>query len=113
MPTIHFILAAGGNEESAMWLLLLIVSCVIMLVILTVLWRFGSLWIQAMLSGAPISIFDLIGMQLRCIDPRMITQARIMSKKAGIDISSDRLEAHALAGGNVIPVVQALIAAHK
>jgi uncharacterized protein YqfA (UPF0365 family) len=43
----------------------------------------------------------------------MITQARIMSKKAGIDISSDRLEAHALAGGNVIPVVQALIAAHK
>ena len=66
-----------------------------------------------MLSGAPISIFDLIGMSLRRIDPRMITQARIMSKKAGIDISSDRLEAHALAGGNVIPVVQALIAAHK
>ena len=113
MPTTNFILAASGNEESAMWLLLLIVSCVIMLVIFTVLWRFGSLWIQAMLSGAPISIFDLIGMQLRRIDPRMITQARIMSKKAGIDISSDRLEAHALAGGNVVPVVQALIAAHK
>ena len=103
----------NGNNETGMWLLLLIVAGIIMLVVFTVLWRFGSLWIQAMLSGAPISIFDLIGMQLRRVDPRMITRARIMSKKAGIDISSDRLEAHALAGGNVVPVVQALIASHK
>jgi uncharacterized protein YqfA (UPF0365 family) len=36
-----------------------------------------------------------------------------MAKKAGIDILSDRLEAHCLAGGNVISVVQALIAANK
>ena len=103
----------NGNNETGMWLLLLIVAGIIMLVVFTVLWRFGSVWIQAMLSGAPISIFDLIGMQLRRVDPRMITRARIMSKKAGIDISSDRLEAHALAGGNVVPVVQALIASHK
>ncbi len=103
----------NGNNETGMWLLLLIVAGIIMLVVFTVLWRFGSLWIQALLSGAPISIFDLIGMQLRRVDPRMITRARIMSKKAGIDISSDRLEAHALAGGNVVPVVQALIASHK
>jgi uncharacterized protein YqfA (UPF0365 family) len=100
-------------NEQAVVLLLMIVAGVILLVIAGVIWRFGSLWIQSQLSGAPIGIFDLIGMSLRRVQPAMITRARIMSKKAGIDITSDRLEAHALAGGNVIPVVQALIAAHK
>jgi uncharacterized protein YqfA (UPF0365 family) len=96
-----------------MWLVLLIVSLVILMVIAGVIWKFGSLWIQTQLSGAPIGIFDLIGMSLRRVNPSLITQSRIMSKKAGIDITSDRLEAHALAGGNVIHVVQALIAANK
>ncbi|HEY3323250.1 MAG TPA: flotillin-like protein FloA [Planctomycetota bacterium] len=101
------------NEGMLMWILLAIVAVVLMLAVAGVVWRFGSLWVQAQLSGAPIGIFDLIGMRLRKVNPAVITQARIMSKKAGIDITSDRLEAHALAGGNVIAVVQALIAANK
>jgi uncharacterized protein YqfA (UPF0365 family) len=52
-------------------------------------------------------------MSLRRVDSAMIVRARIMAKKAGLDISSDRLEVHALSGGNVVAVVQALIAAHK
>jgi uncharacterized protein YqfA (UPF0365 family) len=39
--------------------------------------------------------------------------SRITAKKAGIDISIDDIEAHFLAGGNVIPTIQALIAAQK
>jgi len=99
-------------DEKAV-LLLLVVAGVLLLVILGVIWKFGSLWIQAQLSGAPIGIFDLVGMSLRRVNPSVIVQARIMSKKAGIDIASDRLEAHYLAGGNVIPLIQALIAASK
>src|SRR5437762_3326214 len=91
----------------------LVMAGIIALVIAGILFRFGGLWVQASLSGAPIGILDLIGMSLRRVSPAVITQARIKSKKAGIDISSDRLEAHALAGGHVIDVVQALIAAHK
>jgi uncharacterized protein YqfA (UPF0365 family) len=94
-------------------LILLVVAGILLLVLAGVIWKFGSLWIQAQLSGAPIGIFDLIGMSLRRVNPSLITQARIMTKKSGIDVSSDRLEAHALAGGNVIAVVQALIAASK
>jgi uncharacterized protein YqfA (UPF0365 family) len=103
----------NSSNQTLTILILLIIAGVLLLVIAGVVWKFGSLWIQAQLSGAPIGIFDLIGMSLRRVPPAMITQARIMSKKAGIDISSDRLEAHALAGGNVIAVVQALIAANK
>jgi len=97
----------------AVLMVIIVVSLVFLLIICAVIWKFGSLWIQALLSGAPIGISKLVGMSLRRVDPAMITRARIMSKKAGIDLQSDWLEAHALAGGNVIAVVQALIAANK
>jgi uncharacterized protein YqfA (UPF0365 family) len=100
-------------DQGIMWLVIVVVTGIILLVIAGVTWKFGSLWIQTQLSGAPIGIFDLVGMSLRRVDPSVISQARIMSKKAGIDLTSDRLEAHALAGGNIIHVVQALIAASK
>ena len=103
----------GPSGDAGYWLVLLIVAGVFLLVIAGVMWKFGSLYIQAYSSDAHIGIMNLVGMSLRKVNPAVITQARIMSKKAGIDISSDRLEAHALAGGNVIRVVQALIAAHK
>lgn len=111
--TLPVTLAEGADLTTTTILVLLIIGGLFLLVIFGFIWKFGSLWIQAQLSGAPIGPFDLVGMSLRRVSPAMITQARIMSKKAGIDIISDRLEAHALAGGNVIAVVQALIAAHK
>jgi len=105
--------ASTDNNETVVLLLIVIVSGIILLVGAGMMWRFGALWIQSQLSGAPIGMLDLVGMSLRKVNPTMITRARIMSKKAGIDIPSATLEAHALSGGNVIPVVQALIAAHK
>ena len=93
--------------------IVLVVSLVIFLIFAGVIWKFGSLWIQAMASGVSIGLSNLIGMSLRRVNAALIVQACIMSKKAGLNIPSDRLEAHALAGGNVIAVVQALIAAHK
>ena len=91
----------------------LIVSLLMFLVLAGIIWKFGSLWIQAMASGVKIGLSQLIGMSLRKVNAPMIVQACIMSKKAGLNIESDHIEAHALAGGNVIAVVQALIAAHK
>ncbi len=70
-------------------------------------------WIAAIFSGVKISIFSLIGMCLRRVPPKVILMAMIQSKKAGLDIQSDALEAHYLAKGNVIRVVNALVAADK
>src|SRR6267142_2496403 len=96
-----FILAASSdNSDTVMLLLIVIVAGIILLIGAGMMWRFGALWVQSQLSGAPIGMLDLVGMSLRKVNPTMITQARIMSKKAGIDISSALLEAHALAGGN-------------
>lgn len=43
----------------------------------------------------------------------MIVNAKIMAVKAGLEISTDDLESHFLAGGQVLRVVQSLIAADK
>jgi len=71
------------------------------------------LWIAAIMSGVRISVFSLVGMRLRRVPPQIILTAMIQSKKAGIEISSNDLEAHFLAGGNVLRVIYALVAADK
>ncbi len=70
-------------------------------------------WIAAIFSGVRVGIFSLIGMRLRQVPPHLIVDAMIQTKKAGIDVKSDVLEAHYLAGGNVLRVVAALVAADK
>lgn len=72
-----------------------------------------ALYVQALVSGATVGIFQLIGMRLRGVNPKIIVHSLIAGKKAGIDISTDRLETHYMARGNVPRVVQALISADK
>ncbi|MFT7625567.1 MAG: hypothetical protein ACI9WU_004758 [Myxococcota bacterium] len=70
-------------------------------------------WIAAAFSGAKVSIPTLIAMRLRRVNPNIIVNARISAMKAGIDIDTDELESHYLAGGNVSAVINALISASK
>ncbi|HAJ78300.1 MAG TPA: hypothetical protein DCO75_00890 [Fibrobacteres bacterium] len=72
-----------------------------------------SLWIQALISGAHVGLLNIVFMRFRKVPPKLIVEAKIMAVKAGIDISTDSLESHYLARGNVQRVVQALIAADK
>jgi uncharacterized protein YqfA (UPF0365 family) len=83
------------------------------LILLFVFFYFLKVWIRAWMSGARVSLFNLLGMKLRRVPPTLIVDARIRLVKAGLDLDTDPLEAHYLAGGNVINVVQALIAADK
>lgn len=71
------------------------------------------LWISAWASGAYVGLFTLIAMRLRRVPPATVVTARISAVKAGLDISSNDLEAHFLAGGNVVRVVNAMISADK
>ena len=71
------------------------------------------LWIAAFASGAYVGLFTLVGMRLRRVPPGTIVTARISAVKAGLDIPVNDLEAHFLAGGNVVNVVNAMISADK
>jgi uncharacterized protein YqfA (UPF0365 family) len=72
-----------------------------------------SLWVQALVSGAKVGLFNIVFMKFRKVPPKLIVKAKIMAVKSGIEITTDELESHFLAGGDVMRVVQALIAADK
>jgi len=93
--------------------IILIVLAIIGLVIFGIIVSFFSVWLRAWLAGAYVGFTDLIAMRLRQVPYGMMVDARITAIKAGIMVAIDDIEAHFLAGGNVIPTVQALIAAQK
>ena len=72
-----------------------------------------GLWFSAQLSRVRISLVQLVFMRFRKVPPQVIAKAMINSQKAGLRLTRDELEAHYLAGGNVINVVNALISADK
>jgi uncharacterized protein YqfA (UPF0365 family) len=90
-------------------LLIVVVAALVVVLYLVPL----PLWIAAWASGAYVGLFTLIGMRLRRVPPSTVITARISAVKAGLDISVNDLEAHYLAGGNVVRVVNAMISADK
>lgn len=71
------------------------------------------LWISALAAGVKISIFTLVGMRLRRVIPNRVVNPLIKAHKAGLNVGTNQLESHYLAGGNVDRVVNALIAAQR
>ena len=104
-------------NSSALWLVLFFVALVFMLVFLAVFTRFARLWVQSVMTGAGVGMFDLIRMWFRKVNPTVITRTKIMAVQAGLDddeeLTTRALEAHYMAGGNVPLVIRAMIAARK
>ena len=75
-----------------------------------------GLWIQSGVSigWGKIGMVKLVIMRIRKISPKLITNGIINLHRAGLSfITSEELETHYLAGGNITNVVDALIAADK
>jgi uncharacterized protein YqfA (UPF0365 family) len=102
-------LLIGGIVAVAIFVLLLVV----------LLTKYGVLWFQAYMCGADVSLVSLLGMSFRQVNSGTIVAAKIMGTQAGLDIdrqqgmSTARLEAHFLAGGDVVNVLRAIVAAHR
>ena len=124
-PTSALLLAqndGGGMGGSFIFILLLGIAGIAGLILLIAAIAFaayGKLWFQAYMSSADVSMLSLIGMGFRQVNSRVIVQAKIMAAQAGLDInrrtgiSTQRLESHYLANGNVTNVILAIIAAHR
>ncbi len=103
----------GGGIPRSVLLIIAVVVFLFIIVLLFVVGQFINLYIQALLSNARVGILELVGMRLRKVDIRVIVLSRIRAKKAGIDVTTNQLETHYLAGGRVQNVVSALIAANS
>lgn len=93
----------------------IVIAAILILVVVGLFFSFVpvGLWVAAYFSGVKVGIGTLIGMRLRRVSPRQIIQPLIKATKAGLDLTTDQLEAHYLAGGNVNRVIDALIASHR
>jgi uncharacterized protein YqfA (UPF0365 family) len=85
----------------------------VVLVISLIFAKFFGLWIRARVSNAPINMLNLVAMWIRKVPASLIVDSRITAAKAGLDFTTDQIEAHYLAGGHVADVVLAMIAADK
>jgi uncharacterized protein YqfA (UPF0365 family) len=112
-----YLLAADIPEKTMIGIVVAVVILVILLVLAGIFARYFRLWIQSVLTHASISIWDLLGMTFRKVNPTVIVRSKIMAVQAGITeesgVTSKALEAHYLAGGNVPLVIRSLIAAMK
>lgn len=72
-----------------------------------------GLWITAIFAKVRVSIGELIGMRIRKVPPGVIVNSLITATKAGLEVTTQDLETHYLAGGHVPSVIKALISADK
>jgi uncharacterized protein YqfA (UPF0365 family) len=93
---------------------LMILAGVFLLVFLFVFLKYANLYIRSVLTGAGIGLFDMFAMSLRKVDPTVVVNAKVMLVQARIDgVERRDLEAHLLAGGRVVRLVQSMISANR
>ena len=68
MSAIAQNLLAQQGGGWGVWTIVAIVAGVIILVVLFIIAQFFRLWLQAYMSNAGVTMFDLIGMRLRKVD---------------------------------------------
>lgn len=90
------------------WAVVFIIGMMVLLYFIPI-----GLWFQAQITSVRVSLLQLIFMRWRKVPPSVIVNAMITSRKAGLNLTRDDLEAHYLAGGHVPAVVNALISAEK
>jgi uncharacterized protein YqfA (UPF0365 family) len=103
--------APGGNVAPVVLVVFVAVLALVILVGAFLVLNVFNLYVQAMLSGAPVALGELVGMRFRKVNARTIVLARIRAVKAGLDVTAAQLETRCLAGGRVEDTVSALIAA--
>src|SRR3954468_12924718 len=105
---------AGTDSTWPVWLIItLVVVFIFVLILFGVLFNFFGLYVRAMVSGARVSFTDLIGMRLRKFNTNLIVAARIQAVGAGLEIPLREMQTHYQAGGDLMRVINAMIAANK
>src|SRR3954468_11149671 len=94
-------------------LILLVFAGIVLLVVGAVIFSLIGAWVKALFNGAAVPMSKLVALKFASIPYGLIVDARITAVRAGINISADQIASHYQAGGNVVPTVQALIAAQK
>ena len=90
------------------------IAAFVLFIFAIILFNYFQLWLQAYFSKTKVSLFAIVAMRFRKVNSNVIVINLICLVKSGISgMTTDDLESHYLAGGNVGNVVSAIIAANK
>lgn len=91
-----------------------VIATVVLGGMLFIISHYFMLWLRAYFTGSRISLLSLMLMSLRKINPGDIVHCKVMAVQAGLaDFPTKAIEAQYLAGGNVLSITRALVAAHR
>jgi uncharacterized protein YqfA (UPF0365 family) len=99
--------------QNPLMMAMVVVVLVATLLVLAVMMQFFGLYARALVSGAPVPMFNLIGMRLRRVDAKAVINAWIQARRAHVPVALAELESHVLAGGDVPHVMAAVVAARE
>lgn len=110
MPAL---LAQDSGTWSTGWTIVVVIVLLVVLVIFGIMFQFIGLYIRAWVSGARVTFAELIGMRLRKFNTTLIVNSRIQAVGAGLQIPLSEMQTHYQAGGDLMRVINAMIAANK
>jgi uncharacterized protein YqfA (UPF0365 family) len=119
LSSFPILLAQDNGSPRTLMIIGIALAIAVLIVMALVFYRYFNIWFRAFMSSANVTLWSLIGMSFRRVNSQLIVQGKIMVMQAGIGseevcgVTTRRLEAHYLAGGNVLPVVKSIIAAHR
>ncbi len=103
---------AEMGEEMVPVIAGLLFACVFLTFAVIMLSAFRP-WLQAFMSGTPVSVMDILGMRLRRTDVSQVVQTLIMARQAGIALQCQQVEKAYLQGVDLEKVTLAMIEAKK
>jgi len=94
----------------------IVIAGIVLILFLTFFFTVGkvfTLWLQAVMAGVPLSIFDVLGMRFRKTDMRVVVRALIMATQAGVSVTSRKMESAYLQGVDLEKITLAMIHAKR
>src|SRR5688572_5347949 len=102
-----------GAVNPMVWWAIIGLAGLAILIVGAIIFSLIGAYVKALFNGAPVPMSKLVALKFASIPYGLIVDARITAVRAGIEVDADQIASHYQAGGNVVPTVQALIAAQK
>ncbi len=110
---MHFVEIVAQAAPNFVIIFVLIFVFIVFCLLVFFAMMFARPWLQAFISGHPISMISIIGMRLRRISPSRIIPHGIAAAHAGYPIKWAELESACIQGVDMEKVVTAYLTAGK
>jgi uncharacterized protein YqfA (UPF0365 family) len=99
--------------QNTAFVIIALAIAVFIIVIAAIMLQVFGLWFQALMTGVPLSVSQIVMMRFRKVDPRVVVRTLIMAKHAGIELTCEEVEGAYLLGADLNKVAMSLVRAKR